>query len=117
LEARAQDFERVGKRRYTDRATGIEYEHCVWLPVARRRLRRAGGGDIDCFFVDAGRLVSDVELNEHITELLRSASEGASYRGNVAYTAALSSAGQAGAEDGAVQTWTSGTRSPEPSTA
>ena len=53
-EARAEDFEKIGRRRYRDRATGTEYV------AARGAVMLNVGGEanrgISCFFIESGQL-------------------------------------------------------------
>jgi hypothetical protein len=54
-EGRAEDFEKIGKRRYLDKATGVEFKHehgCPLLGVGG-----AAQEDIDCWFISGERLV------------------------------------------------------------
>jgi hypothetical protein len=54
-QARAEDFERVGKRRWRDRASGTEYRHVDGTPLLS--IGTTSSSDVSLFFVDGGRLI------------------------------------------------------------
>jgi hypothetical protein len=56
-QGRAEDFERVGKRRYRNRATGVVYRHEDGCPLLNIGFGGTAQEDLDLFLVSGGRLI------------------------------------------------------------
>jgi hypothetical protein len=54
-QASRDDFEKVGKRRWRDRATGVEYRHAHGAPL--QSIGTDATRNISCFFIEGGKLV------------------------------------------------------------